>query len=87
MKHDFVQGDSNKVLKPIDNKQLTQLAYGTITSITGILNYWTARIQKGIPGNDIVKLTTDLLDFIHHSLKIVEYLCIISMLSCIFCGV
>lgn len=69
MKHDFVEGDSNKVLKPIDNKQLTQLAYGTVTSITGMLNYWAARIQKGIPESEIVKLTANLLDFIHRSLK------------------
>ncbi|WP_077154364.1 hypothetical protein [Bacteroides bouchesdurhonensis] len=69
MKHDFVEGDSNKVLKPIDNKQLTQLAYGTVTSITAMLNYWTARIQEGIPESDIVKLTADLLEFIHRCLK------------------
>lgn len=69
IKHDFVEGDTNVVLKPIDNKLRTLLTYGAETSLIGMLNYWAVRIREGISESDAVKLTVDLLDFIHRSLE------------------
>lgn len=67
MKHDFVEGDINKVLKPIDEKLFASASYGISNLITGLMNYWAARIRNGMEVSVIRQRLPVLLEFIRRS--------------------
>ena len=61
MKHGYVEGDPNRVLKPIDDRLLAMTTYSKTSFVVETLNYWAARIWKGIPKESATKLAAGLL--------------------------